>query len=100
MSALTSGHGGGRADSLCFVSFVANDPGCVKTHTSAKCRKNNSPTRYRAESAQDDLAPLCAIPPRCFYVRGARWSFHTAKTQSGHRRGLSTPVSEPLRCLS
>src|SRR5215813_7386377 len=23
----------------------------VKTHTSAKCRKNNSPTRYRAESA-------------------------------------------------
>src|SRR5262249_7065473 len=42
----------------------ANDPGCVKTNTSAKCRKNNSPTRYRAESAQDDLAPLCAISPR------------------------------------
>src|SRR5262249_30611478 len=60
-----------------------NDPGCVKTHTSAKCRKSNSPTRYRAESAQDDLAPLCAISPRCFYVRGARWSFHTAKTHTG-----------------
>src|SRR5215471_15928567 len=28
------------------------DPGCVKTHTSEKCRKYNSPTRYRAESAQ------------------------------------------------
>src|SRR6267154_5762138 len=24
------------------------DPGCVKTHTSAKCGKYNSPTRYRA----------------------------------------------------
>jgi hypothetical protein len=22
----------------------ANDPGCVKTHTSEKCRKYNSPT--------------------------------------------------------
>ncbi len=32
------------------------DPGCVKTHTSAKCGKYNSPTRYRAVYAQHDLA--------------------------------------------
>src|SRR4051812_25414927 len=32
------------------------DPGCVKTHTSAKCGKYNSPTRYRAICAQHDLA--------------------------------------------
>src|SRR4030088_1808055 len=30
--------------------------GCVKTHTSAKCGKYNSPTRYRAICAQHDLA--------------------------------------------
>ena len=33
-----------------------NDPGCVKTHTSAKCGKYNSPTRYRAVYVQYDLA--------------------------------------------
>src|SRR5262249_30220768 len=31
---------------------VTNDPGCVKTHTSAKCRKYNSPTRHRTSRAQ------------------------------------------------
>src|SRR5262245_65315911 len=61
---------------------VRVDLGCVKTHTSAKCRKYNSPTWYRAESAQNDLASCCAIFPRCFYVRGGRSSFHAAKTQS------------------
>src|SRR5712675_2398595 len=34
----------------------AQGPGCVKTHTSAKCGKYNSPTRYRAICAQHDLA--------------------------------------------
>src|SRR6266511_5532804 len=38
------------------TSFSAFDPGCVKTHTSAKCGKYNSPTRYRAVCAQHDLA--------------------------------------------
>src|ERR1700704_3693025 len=33
-----------------------HDPGCEKTHTSAKCGKYNSPTRYRAICAQHDLA--------------------------------------------
>jgi len=31
------------------------DPACVKTHTSEKCRKYNSLTRYRAVCAQYDL---------------------------------------------
>src|ERR1700704_1387792 len=36
--------------------MTATGPGCVKTHTSAKCGKYNSPTRYRARCAQHDLA--------------------------------------------
>ena len=27
--------------------MTESDPGCVKTHTSAKCRKHNSPARHR-----------------------------------------------------
>src|SRR5262249_26099202 len=61
-----------------------NDPACVKTHTIAKCRKYNSPTRYRTSCAEHDPTPWCAISLRCFYVRGGRWSFRTAKTRSGH----------------
>jgi hypothetical protein len=64
----------------------AIDPACVKTHTSAKCRKYNSPTRYRTSCAQHDSTPWCAISSRCFYVRGGRWSFRTAKTQLRHGR--------------
>src|SRR5262245_28501055 len=33
----------------------AADPGCVKTHTVAKCRKNNSPGRHHASRVQYDL---------------------------------------------
>src|SRR5215216_6742314 len=36
--------------------WAVHDPGCVKTHTSTKCGKYNSPTRYRAVCAQQDLA--------------------------------------------
>jgi hypothetical protein len=60
-----------------------NDPGCVKTHTSAKCRKNNSPTRHRTPRVRYDLTLRYAIAPRCFYVSGEHWSFHTTKTRSG-----------------
>jgi hypothetical protein len=62
------------------------DPACVKTHTIAKCRKYNSPTRYRTSCAQHDSTPWCAISSRCFYVRGGRGSFRTAKTRLGHER--------------
>src|SRR5260370_7539311 len=63
------------------------DPGitpCVKTHTITKCRKYNSPTRYRTSCAQHDSTPWCAISSRCFYVRGGRRSFRTAKTLEEH----------------
>src|SRR5215813_175886 len=74
------------------------DPGitpCVKTHTSAKCRKYNSPTRYRTSCAQHDSTPWCAISSRCFYVRGGRWSFRTwgnsgLKPYSGFGNQLSS----------
>jgi len=36
------------------LSFTVPDPGCVKTHTSAKCRKYNSPTRYQVVCTQHD----------------------------------------------
>src|SRR6266478_5014816 len=62
----------------------ANDPGCVKTHTVAKCRKNNSPGRHHASRVQYDLTLRYAIPSRSFYARSKGWSFYTAKTQSGH----------------
>src|SRR6266404_6581334 len=58
----------------------ANDPGCVKTHTSAKCRKHNSPARHRASRVEYDLTLRDAIARRYFYVWRDRWSFRTAKT--------------------
>jgi hypothetical protein len=61
------------------------DPGCVKTHTSAKCRKHNSPARHRTSRVQYDLTLRDAIARRYFYVWRDRWSFRTAKTQSRHR---------------
>src|SRR5262249_40575789 len=46
----------------------ASRPGCVKTHTSAKCRKHNSPARHRTWRVQYDLTLRDAIASRCFYV--------------------------------
>src|SRR5262249_379650 len=40
--------------------MTESDPGCVKTHTIAKCRKYNSPTRYRTSCAEHDSTPWCA----------------------------------------
>src|SRR5713226_3879595 len=65
-----------------------SDPACVKTHTIAKCRKYNSPTRYRTSCAQHDSTPWCAICSRCFYVGGGRWSFRTAKTHLRHKQPI------------
>src|SRR5262245_25370199 len=62
-----------------------NDPACVKTHTSAKCRKHNSPARHRTSRVQYDLTLRDAIARRYFFVWRDRWSFRTAKTQTGHR---------------
>ena len=48
---------GGKRTSPGQAKIDANDPGCVKTHTLAKCRKYNSPTRLRAARGQYDLTP-------------------------------------------
>src|SRR5262249_15111370 len=66
--------------------WAVHDPGCVKTHTSAKCRKYNSPTGGRAVCAQHDLAFMMRNSQRCFYERGRLESFHTAKTRNRHQR--------------
>jgi hypothetical protein len=65
------------------------DPGCVKTHTSAKCRKHNSPARHRTSRVQYDLTLTDAIARRYFYVWRDRWSFRTAKTQTGRAETLT-----------
>src|SRR2546425_11934674 len=75
----------------------ANDRACVKTHTSAKCRKHNSPARHRTSRVQYDLTPTDAIAQRYFYVWSDRWSFRTAKTHNRHARlSLSASQTELL----
>jgi hypothetical protein len=67
------------------ASISLPDLGCVKTHTSPKCGKYNSPTRHRSVGAQYGLTPRRAIASRFSHARGERWSFYTAKTHSGRR---------------
>src|SRR6266481_6410120 len=62
--------------------WAVHDRACVKTHTSAKCRKHNSPARHRTSLVQYDLTPTDAIAQRYFYVWRDRWSFRTAKVIS------------------
>src|SRR5476651_841774 len=66
------------------MSASAFDPACVKTHTSEKCRKYNSLTRYRAVCAQYDLTLMMRNRSKIFHARCKRWSFYTAWTHSGH----------------
>src|SRR5215831_17002345 len=74
---------------------VANDPGCVKTHTSAKCEKWNSPMLHRALCTQQDLTLATRNSSEIFYARGRCLSFHTAKTQSGHERAAFAAMHAP-----
>jgi len=55
-------HGGGDAI----------DPGCVKTHTSVKCKKYNSPTWDPAMLAQYDLTLMMRNFFEIFYARNER----------------------------
>src|SRR5215475_5040638 len=64
-----------------------HDRPCVKTHTSAKCRKHNSPARHRTSRVQYDLTVSDAIARRYFCVWRDRWSFRTAKTHKRHKPG-------------
>src|SRR5438445_2366519 len=59
--------------------------GCVKTHTSPKCRKYGSLIQYRSVSAQYDSALMIDNCAGIFYALGDCWSFHTAKTHCGSR---------------
>jgi hypothetical protein len=59
-----------------------NDLGCVKTHTSPKCRKYGSPSQYRSASAQYYSALMRGNCAGIFYALGDCWIFHTAKTHS------------------
>src|SRR3974390_561698 len=60
--------------------MFAFDPGCVKTHTSLRCRKYNSKTHGFHSGLQYDLACLLASHRKLFYALSGRWSFHTTKT--------------------
>ena len=73
------------------AAAVARDPGCVKTHTSAKCGKYNSRTPYKAVGAQHDLTLRMRTSSEMFYARSGRSSSHTAKTRSRLRPILNLP---------
>src|SRR5258708_25472464 len=81
---------------LASIASDAFDPGCVKTHTVAKCRKNNSPGRHHASRVQYDLTLRYAIPSRSFYARSKGWSFYTApnRTFAGHASPSSRSKDE------
>ena len=96
------------ADYPRWLGYDANDRPCVKTHTSAKCRKHNSPARHRTSRVQYDLTLRDAIARRYFYVWRDRWSFRTAKTPSRHgpdrnpalRQAPDLILANPLCCHS
>src|SRR6516165_1915341 len=71
----TSQAGSGRLVGAAGSAMSVTGLACVKTHTIAKCRKYNSPTRYRTSCAEHDSTPWCAISLRCFYVRGRALEF-------------------------
>jgi hypothetical protein len=64
----------------------ANDPGCVKTQKIEKLRECFSLHQLKLDMLADICAPKRCLDKRLFYRRRASSSFHTAKTQSGHRR--------------
>ena len=84
-------------------AMSAFDPGCVKTHTSAKCRKYNSPTRLRAARGQYDLTPamrnLAEVLLRACRARefshGQDPSGHVSPLQNSYLKRYDA-VSEPL----
>ena len=86
------------------AEWSVHDPGCVKTHTSGKCRKYNSPAWHPTACPQHYQFSWRAIPPRCFYARGGRWSSRAASTPSRHSgdppRSLGTPTQADNLSLS
>src|SRR5258706_10088048 len=76
------------------------DPGCVKTHTVAKCRKNNSPGRHHASRVQYDLTLRYAIPSRSFYARSSHVLSFRSKAQRVRERPIDSERfrSDPRTC--
>src|ERR1700730_14032028 len=68
--------------------------GCVKTHTSAKCGKYNSPSNRRAVCVQYDLALIICNAFEIFYARSERGRFYTAKTSKRHRPDRNSAVQK------
>src|ERR1019366_4136045 len=60
----------------------ANDLGCVKTHTSEKCRKYNSPTWHPTVCPQHYQFSYRAISQKYFYARGGRATLSSKKPRS------------------
>jgi hypothetical protein len=75
------------------LSLTVFDLGCVKTHTSSKCRKYDSLSQYRSVSAQYDSALMIGNCAGIFYALGDCRSFRTAKSHSGHSRSLGRHAS-------
>jgi hypothetical protein len=71
------------ARSIVLIISAAFDPGCVKTHTSAKCKKCNSPVRHWPIWTQRDSTLTTRNRSQIFYARDRYGSFYTAKTPSG-----------------
>jgi hypothetical protein len=59
-----------------------------------------TPRDDRSSCAEHDSTPWCAISLRCFYVRGGRWSFRTAKTRFGHLDDSNYLLTDPRILVS
>ena len=65
--------------------------GCVKTHTSSKCRKYNFPTRYRAESAQIGLGHFLEHAAHGCELAGPRGASSSSCLSSQCSHGIDFP---------
>src|SRR5262245_60472740 len=93
---------GVKRTSLHCIRTSAFDPGCVKTHTSAKCGKYNSPIPSEAVGVQHDLTLRMRTSSEVFYARSGRPSFHTTKTRSRRKQeyfaAMHSDARRPMMC--
>ena len=71
----------------------------MKTHTSDKCRKYNSPRRYRAESTQCDRTSWGTIVPRFFYALGSAGASTRPKPGAACVQAAMSPWTRPHAIL-
>src|SRR5258708_16724941 len=75
------GKSGRAADITGMTEF---DPACVKTHTIANVENTILQQGIEHRTRSTIRLHGAQFSSRCFYVRGGRWSFRTAKTHTGH----------------